>query len=115
MANFGAQQWSRAVGVVLMLLGLVGLLVGDPILAGILNSDTVADLLHLLSGGVLAYAGFASPDESRNRRVVGGLGVIYLLVGLLGIFAPMLFGLIPHGYTIWDDLVHMLLGGGGIA
>jgi hypothetical protein len=42
--------------------------------------------------------------------VVGTLGVIYLLVGILGFIVPMLFGLIPDGYTVFDDLLHLALG-----
>jgi hypothetical protein len=39
------------------------------------------------------------------------LGIIYLVVGILGFVVPMMFGLIPHGYTIFDDLLHLVLGG----
>ena len=50
------------------------------------------------------------------RAVVGGLGVVYLLVGILGIFEPRMFGLIPHGYdTVLDNLMHLALGVLGIA
>ncbi len=38
------------------------------------------------------------------------LGVVYLAVGVLGFVVPMMFGLIPHGYTIFDDLLHLALG-----
>lgn len=41
---------------------------------------------------------------------MGGLGVIYLLVGILGFIAPALFGLLPHGYTIVDNLIHLAAG-----
>ena len=34
------------------------------------------------------------------------LGVVYLLVGVLGFVVPMLFGLLPHGYSIVDNLIH---------
>ena len=38
------------------------------------------------------------------------LGVVYLAVGVLGFLVPMMFGLIPHGYTVFDDLLHLALG-----
>ena len=44
------------------------------------------------------------------RNVVLALGVIYLVVGILGFVVPMMFGLIPHGYTIFDNLLHLALG-----
>ena len=42
--------------------------------------------------------------------LVGVLGIIYLVVGVLGFVVPMVFGLIPHGYTVFDDLLHLALG-----
>jgi hypothetical protein len=44
------------------------------------------------------------------RAVVGVLGIIYLVVGVLGFVVPMIFGLIPHGYTIFNNLLHLALG-----
>ncbi|MDP9485554.1 MAG: hypothetical protein M3Q49_07150 [Actinomycetota bacterium] len=44
------------------------------------------------------------------RNVVGGLGVVYLLVGILGFIVPTLFGLLPSGYTIVDNLIHLAAG-----
>ena len=38
------------------------------------------------------------------------MGIIYLVVGVLGFVVPMIFGLIPHGYTIFDNLLHLALG-----
>ena len=58
----------------------------------------------------MAYVGFGRTDEGLVRTVVGGLGIIYLVVGVLGFVMPMLFGLIPHSYTIFDNLLHLALG-----
>ena len=66
--------------------------------------------MHILTGAVLAYVGFGQADEGLARNVVGALGVIYLLVGVIGFIVPMLFGLIPSGYTLFDDLLHLGLG-----
>jgi len=42
---------------------------------------------------------------------VGGLGIVYLLVGVLGIFVPDMFGLLPSQYkTVLDNLIHLTLG-----
>ena len=38
------------------------------------------------------------------------LGVICLLVGILGFLVPTMLGLIPNGYTVFDDLLHLALG-----
>ncbi len=98
-----------------ILVGVVGLLAGEEPLLGLVNIDIVEDLVHLLTGGLLAYVGLGQRDEGLARGVVGGLGVVYLLVGVLGFVIPFLFGLLPHGYSIVDNIVHLTLGVAGIA
>jgi hypothetical protein len=83
---------------------------GDQVWFGILNIDIVEDIVHLITGGLLAYVGFGRVDQTLTRTVVGVLGVIYLVVGVLGFVVPMLFGLIPHSYTLFDNLLHLGLG-----
>lgn len=92
-----------------------GLILGDQSLGGLLNIDILEDIIHLVTGGLLAYIGFGQRDEGLARNVVGGLGVAYLLVGMLGFVIPMLFGLLPHGYSIVDNIIHLALGAAGIA
>jgi hypothetical protein len=105
------KQFAQILGVVLILIGIVGLLVlGNGVWLGILNSDTVEDIVHILTGALLAYVGFGRTDLATARSLVLALGVIYLVVGILGFVVPMVFGLIPHGYTLFDDLLHLVLG-----
>ncbi len=110
-----ARQYAQIVGIVLLVLGVVGLVMGEQHLVGLLNIDISEDIVHLITGGLLAYVGFASRDASMVRNVVGGLGVVFLLIGLLGFVAPTLGGMVPHGYTMADNLVHLLFGVLGIA
>ena len=110
-----ARIYAQIVGVVLLLVGVVGLVLGDQVWLGILNVDIFEDIVHLLTGGLLAYLGFSRADLSTVRNLVLALGVIYLVVGILGFVVPMMFGLIPHGYTVFDDLLHLALGILGIA
>ena len=84
-------------------------------MARILNIDIVEDIVYLATGGLLAYVGFSGMDLSTARSVVLAVGVIYLVVGILGFLVPMMFGLIPDGYTIFDDLLHLALGVLGLA
>ena len=49
------------------------------------------------------------------RIVVFALGLFYLLVGLIGFVVPNLFGLLPSGLSIIDDLIHLTLGASGVA
>jgi hypothetical protein len=41
------------------------------------------DMVHLLTGGLMAYVGFANRDLDVVKSVVGGIGVMYA-VGVLG-------------------------------
>jgi Domain of unknown function (DUF4383) len=105
-----ARTYAQILGVVLLVIGVVGLVVGNQTLLGILNTDIFEDIVHLITGGLLAYVGFGRVDQALIRTVVGVLGIIYLVVGVLGFVVPMIFGLIPHGYTIFDNLLHLALG-----
>ena len=104
------KRFAQVLGVVLILVGLVGLVLGDKVWLGILNVDIVEDIVHLATGGLLAYVGFSGMDLSTARSLVLALGVVYLVVGILGFAVPTMFGLIPNGYTIFDDLLHLALG-----
>jgi hypothetical protein len=108
------KRFAQILGVVLILVGIVGLVLGDQVWLGILNVDIVEDIVHLATGGLLAYVGFSRVDLSTARSIVLALGVIYLVVGILGFFVPTLFGLIPNGYTIFDNLLHLALGALGL-
>ena len=104
------KRYAQIIGVVLILVGIVGLVLGDQVWLGILNVDIVEDIAHLATGGLYSYVGFGRTDLATARNVVLALGVIYLVIGILGFVVPMVFGLIPHGYTLFDDLLHLALG-----
>ncbi len=106
-----ARTYAQIVGVILILTGLLGIVLVDPAdgLLGLLNIDIVEDIIHILSGAILAYVGFVA-DRGLAKTVVGGLGVVYVLVGILGFVDPELFGLIPNGYNLFDNLFHLALG-----
>jgi hypothetical protein len=110
-----ARVYAQIVGVVLLLLGVLGLVLGDGLLLGLVNIDIVEDIIHLITGGLLAYVGFGQRDEGVARSVVSVLSVIYLLVGLLGFVVPDMLGLLQHGYSVGDNLVHLALGLLGLA
>ena len=99
---------TKLVGVVLIVLGIVGVVMGTEPLFGLVNIDTVENVIHLITGGLLLWAGFAR--EPVLRKVVGTLGVLSLGAGILGFVVPHLFGLIPHGYSHCDNGLHLTLG-----
>jgi hypothetical protein len=104
-----ARIFATLVGTVLLLLGLLGLLLGDELLLGLVNIDVVEDLVHLASGALLLYAGMQR-NAGVARSIVGVVSLVYLLVGVLGFVVPYLFGLLPHGYSIVDNAIHLVLG-----
>ena len=109
-----ARVYATVTGASVVLIGIVGLLLGDKSLFGFLNIDLAEDAIHLLSGGALLAAGLLA-HERVVRLVVGVVGVAYLAVGLLAFASPRMFGLIPHGYeTVLDNLIHLTLGVLGI-
>jgi len=109
------RQYAGIIGAVVFLLGVVGLIAGESPLFGLINIDIVEDIIHLVTGGLMAYVGFAQSDVSLARTVVGGLGIVYLLVGIVGFISVTVFGLFPHGYSWADNVVHLVLGVLGIA
>jgi hypothetical protein len=109
-----ARVYATVTGASVVLIGIVGLVLGDQSLFGVLNIDLAEDAIHLLSGGALLAAGLLA-QERVVRSVVGVIGVVYLAVGLLAFATPRMFGLIPHGYeTVLDNLIHLTLGVLGI-
>lgn len=110
-ADSPARMYAKIVGVVVLVIGVVGLLAGNPEdgLLGLFNIDIVEDIIHLGSGGLLAYVGFKATN-SAVKSVVGALGVVYLIVGVIGFIVPALFGLIPNEYNTADNILHLALG-----
>lgn len=109
------REYAKYMGIAIVLIGVLGVFLGDQSLMNLVNIDIVEDFVHLLTGGLMAYAGFASRDADTVRTTVGGIGILYLMVGLIGFFAPTLFGLLPHGYSLFDNFLHVALGVTGIA
>ena len=109
------RTYAKVVGLVVVLIGVGGLSLGEKSLLGVLNIDIAEDIVHLVSGGLMAAVGFRG-SESAVRSVVGGVGIVYLLVGVLGFIVPDMFGLLPSEYeTVLDNLIHLVLGALGVA
>ncbi len=59
-----SRTFCQVVAVILLLLGVLGVFVANPL--GLLNIGGLDIALHLLSGAVLAYFGFAAPVSTRS-------------------------------------------------
>jgi hypothetical protein len=110
--------YAQFVGPLLVVLGLFGLFLGlsmgEDGLIGIANIDTTASTFRIVAGAIIAIAGFLAP-ASALRVLVGVAGVVYLLVAALAFYSPDLFELLPTDYTILDNLIHLAVGGLGVA
>ncbi len=104
------RQYAGILGIVIIVVGVLGLVLGERSLFDLVNIDLAEDIVHLVTGGLLAYVGFGQRDSRLARTVVLGLGVVYLLVGIIGFIVPDLFGLLPHEYSVFDNLFHIALG-----
>ena len=106
--------YAKVLGVLLVLLGLVGLLVGEGYLFGVFNVDLFEDVLHLLTGTVFLYAGFGGRDSSFVNKTVGILSISYLLYALVGLLYSPLLGFLPDALTLVDNLFHLSIGAAGL-
>ncbi len=98
------RTYAKVVGVVIVLIGVGGLALGEQSLLGVLNIDIAEDIVHLVTGGLMAAVGFRGSDRA-----------VRWVVGVLGIFVPDMFGLLPSEYeTVLDNLIHLTLGVLGI-
>jgi hypothetical protein len=94
-------------GVVLGLVGLLGLLGGFGIVGenGLFATDTVHDLIHLVSGIVFLLVGFNAPAKSSATLIT--FGVIYGLVTVLGFASEdHVLGILMNDA---DDYLHLAI------
>ena len=110
-----ARRYAQLFGPTIIVIGVVGLILGEQSLLNVLNIDIAEDIIHLVTGGVLTFVGFARTESGVVRAVVGALGVVYLLVGLVSFAEPNPLGLFPSEYSVLDNLIHLVLGVLGIA
>ena len=90
-----AQGWMALVGLVLLAAGLVGFL--NTPLAGssanaLLATDTVHNVVHLLTGLLALGIAFGLKGETQINAVIG-FGVLYAVIFVAVLVSPTLFGL----------------------
>ncbi|MGH2376136.1 MAG: DUF4383 domain-containing protein [bacterium] len=99
-----AKMYCQWVGVVLIVLGLVGFIRPNFLTFPIGGS---AIWIHLLSGVILAYLGFTGTSVKLGAQV---FGVIYTLVGVLGLIGGATIPIINAPTNFAYNLVHLVLG-----
>jgi hypothetical protein len=97
--------YARITGVVFVLIGAADLLLDIPVI------DLPQDVLYLSTGSILLYVGFWEKATCITRPVIRGMGILYLLAGVLVLGSIFLLDL-PN--LIGDSLVfdggHIVFG-----
>lgn len=111
-----ARMVALVFGAIFVLVGVIGFIpaispmtdmegmeVADAAVLGIVPVNAVANIVHILLGGILLYA---STTVSMAILVLRAFGVAYLLLGVIGLFAPNGFGIMPLGGA--EMIIHFL-------
>jgi hypothetical protein len=114
MGSLGLERGFALVsGGVLIALGVLGSigspLVGRPESTGIFVTGFGHDLVHLVTGALFIHVGVALDRRQRAYGLVG-LGVFFVLSGLLSLLSADLLGLYDAATSGFDQLAHLLLG-----
>ncbi|MCA1729244.1 MAG: DUF4383 domain-containing protein [Actinobacteria bacterium] len=115
-----AQRFAQIFGAVYLLVGILGfippLLVAGPVpgpvlgpLVGLLIGLFAVNWLHSvahLAIGAAGLASYRSPAGARSYSI--GIGVLYLLLFVIGLILPTVFGLLPLNGA--DNVLHLVSG-----
>jgi len=96
--------YARALAVVLTVSGIV-------FLVRVTGAGLGVGIFHLSSAAILAYVGFSRRNSTIIRSVVGGLGVLFLISGLLVALIMSFLGFPFEGRGWEAGLVQAALGG----
>lgn len=102
-----AKSYAQWGGIVLLVLGIIGIFV-QPRFVG-LNTEWIETAIHIVAGGLLAYAGFRG-TEAQAVSWSRIFGIVFLVVGIVGFFSPRIFGILRNDLGTLDNIVHLAYG-----
>ncbi len=120
-----AQRFAQIFGAVYLLVGILGFLPVPPILVpadlpvigpleGFVLGLFAVNWLHSLVHLAIGAAGLASYRNSAGARSYAiGIGVLYLLLFVIGLILPTVFGLVPLNSA--DNILHLVSGAVALA
>ena len=120
MSNQEVARWfAIAVGVVLVLIGLLGFInnpiVGDPSppnpSSPLFVTGAMHNIVHLITGSIALYIGFVLKGDAQANALIG-FGALYAVVLLATLVSPNLFGILGdnrYGVNILDHVLHLAL------
>jgi hypothetical protein len=96
-----ARTVTAVLGAAYLVIGVAGYLVSGPLL-GLFEVNELLNLVHVVTGGTLAYG---ATSTSTALRISRRIGLILLALGFLGFVAADGFGIMPlGGNDIWLHL-----------
>ena len=98
--------WAQIIGIILLLVGLLGFFMSSPLL-GIFEVNMLHNLVHIITGAVFLWAGFAK--KAPVKKINQWLGVIYVIVGVIGFFGALEFLNVAGGNDP-DNWLHLVIG-----
>lgn len=104
----------RVFAVVVFFLAIAGMFVNEGHLFGIMNADMVLDIVRIILAALLIYAGFFTEKEGVVESVLWVFTVLYIGLGLLGLFDAKLWGMLPNSLTGFDIIFHLGIGALGL-
>jgi len=117
-----ARGYAALIGVILVAIGIIGFfdnpIVADPGADPLLVTGTVHNMIHLATGFLALYIAFAMVGRAQADAVTG-LGILYLVVVILTILSPNLFGILgpSPGYNVslLGHILHLAVGLASVA
>ncbi len=118
-----AQRFAQIFGLVYLLVGILGFI--PPLLtgsipgvigpfSGLLLGLFAVNWLHNIAHLAIGAAGLASYRSAAGARSYAiGIGVLYLLLFVIGLILPTVFGLLPLNGA--DNVLHLVSGAAALA
>ena len=106
-----AKLYTQVIGVVLVVVGILGFL--TPGIGTLLQFHTHHNLVHVISGLLLAYFGFMG-NEDNQRLAAKIFGAIYGLVTLLGVFGMTDLGPVKLNLNWTYNIIHLIIAAWGL-
>lgn len=111
-----AKQYSKIVGVALIAVGLLGVILNEQSLFGLLHFEMVHNIVHLLTGAIGAWIGFKGSDKAA-KSFAQIFGAVYTLLALAGFFGMTGIGEALGAMHLMDgayNVIHLIIGGWGL-
>ncbi|MGH8924852.1 MAG: DUF4383 domain-containing protein [Acidimicrobiia bacterium] len=110
MGAWFAKTYITVIGVVLVVSGLLGF-IENPIVGpdALLATDALHNIVHILTGGLALAIGFGRSGEALVRGVIG-FGWLYIVLFVVLLLSPTLFGLLTIEVNVADHILHGGLG-----